>query len=277
MRSGDALLAGQVPDQLLLHAGIVNGQRCRAVGIVGHNSHLPGVCHGAQRRWCCPWFWYKGSGCGFPPAAHCRSGCTAQSGSCLPQWPGGRSRSGCCSGGCRPRLYTSAAVAAHLHKGCQKSAATASGSVMPVCCGQPDGWCQRDDGSIHKVFCARNGRPHCAGGKQDEDGQHRYDDDGAADAPCAHPGPGGFQIFDAPGRKRLPFGWNGPPRRILLMNGSPYRSYSTHFKNRPLAGRVGPARLRSRLSRMAGISAGSSRPAPASHKVPARMRTMLYR
>ena len=26
--------------------------------------------------------------------------------------------------------------------------------------------------SIHKVFCARNGRPHCAGGKQDKDGQH---------------------------------------------------------------------------------------------------------
>ena len=53
--------------------------------------------------------------------------------------------------------------------------------------------------------------------------------------------------------------------------------YSTHFRNSPFAGRVGPAWLRSQPARMPGICSGCIRPAPTSHKVPARMRTMLYR
>ena len=199
-----ALLTGQVPHQLLLHTGIVNGQLCHAVGAVGHHSHLSGICHGAQRDGAVHGFGIKVLGAAFHPKLIAGAVVQHKAGLACSNGRAGIAALDAVQAGAAKTVYH-AAVAAHLHKAARhlrhRIRVGDAGLLRPAC-----GWCQRDDGSIHKVFCARNGRPHCAGGKQDKDGQHRYDDDGAADAPCAHPGPGGFQIFDASGRKRLPFG-----------------------------------------------------------------------
>ena len=53
--------------------------------------------------------------------------------------------------------------------------------------------------------------------------------------------------------------------------------YSTSRRNRPRAGLVGPAAERFCWARMWGMLSGSRRPAPASTKVPTRLRTMLWR
>ncbi len=174
-----------------------------------------------------------------------------------------------------PRLYTtqlSPPISTKLPDIC----ATASGSVMPVCCGQPAAGASAMTAVSTRSFAramedptapvANRTRMVSTATMMTVRRMRRVRTRARAAS----------RYSTRPAESVSPSA-ECPPRRILLMNGSPYRSYSTHFKNRPLAGSVGPARLRSRLSRMAGISAGSSRPAPASHKVPARMRTILYR
>ena len=53
--------------------------------------------------------------------------------------------------------------------------------------------------------------------------------------------------------------------------------YATSSKNKPLAGSVCPARRRSRLCSSGKTESGVRLCSPASTKVPARMRTILYR
>src|SRR6185312_10187193 len=57
----------------------------------------------------------------------------------------------------------------------------------------------------------------------------------------------------------------------------PASGYSTDTRNKPLAGAVGPALLRSREARMRSMSAGSRAPRPISTRVPTIFRTMWCR
>ena len=99
----------------------------------------------------------------------------------------------------------------------------------------------------------------------------------AAQTAAAHPLTRCLQIFHPSGRKRLSVRVAAAAMKLFHSCSSFLSGYSTHFRNKPFAGRVGPARLRSRLARMAGMSAARSRPAPTSHKVPASMRTQRIR
>ncbi len=56
-----------------------------------------------------------------------------------------------------------------------------------------------------------------------------------------------------------------------------HAGYSTESSRSPRAGAVRPAARRSRAARMAGMASGASLPAPASTKVPTRLRTMWWR
>ncbi len=219
-------------------------------------------------------FLYKGSGCGFPPASSLPERLYSTKRVLPAARPGGHSHSDAVQAGAAKTVYH-AAVAAHLHKAARhlrhRIRVGDAGLLRPAC-----GWCQRDDTVSTRSFCAPMKTPHAPVANRTMVST-RYDDDGAADA-ALRTRPAASRYSTRPAESVFPVSAECPPRRILLMNGSPLQIIlHTLQKTSPLRAESGPGRLRSRLARMAGISVGSSRPAPGSHKVPARIRTILYR